>query len=79
MYRKNDSSLIYRNQGNWDVRDNCILLKDFFTDEDDIHSKDFSKYTDVLITSKFPIERKNGKFIIHHIAMYDNIYLEKIK
>jgi hypothetical protein len=78
-YRKNDNSLVYKNTGKWEVLDGYITFHNFFTDEDEIHSKEENDFENVLITSKFPLEKKAGKTIIHHKQMFDNIYLEKIE
>lgn len=79
IYRKSDNSLIYKNVGKWKISEGYIIFDDFFAEEDEIHSKEFTKYEDVLMTTKLPLEKIEGKIIIHHKPMYDNIYLEKIK
>lgn len=79
MYRKQDSSLIYKNINKWEIENGSVIFNDYFSDEDEIHSKEFTAYKDVLMTTKLPLEKRNGKIIIHHKPMYDEIYLEKIK
>jgi hypothetical protein len=78
MYRAQDKSLIYDNTGVWTFSDGYITLDNFYSDEDDIHSKEEGSFENVLMTKKLPIETKAGKIIIHHVAMYDNIYFEKL-
>ncbi len=78
MYRKLDNSLIYKNVGKWKVADGYITFDNFFSDEDEIHSKEVTNYEDVLITTQLPLEKRCGKVIMHHIDMYDDIYMEKI-
>ncbi|MBN8696093.1 MAG: hypothetical protein J0L87_06150 [Bacteroidetes bacterium] len=77
MYRKKDNTLVYRNTGNWSFSNGYITFDKFFADEDEEHSTEFTKFEEVLMTTKLPIESKDGKAIIHHKSMYDNIYLEK--
>ena len=79
MYRSQDKSLIYKNTGGWTFSDGYITLDKFFSDEDDIHSKQEGNFEEVLITTMLPIETRGGKIIIHHLAMYDHIYFEKLK
>lgn len=79
MYRKSDNSLVYKNTGKWKVSDGYITFDDFYSDEDDIHSKEVTNYENVLMTTKLQLGRKDEKIIIHHKPMYDNIYLEKIE
>ena len=79
LYRMTDKSLIYRNVGNWMVKGGYIIFSDFYCDEDDVHSKEEGNFEEVLITTQLPIETKAGKTILHHLAMYDHIYLEKIR
>lgn len=79
IYRKSDNSLIYKNIGKWKAAEEYITFDEFFVEEDEIHSKEFTKYEDVLMTTKLPLEKRSDKIIIHHKPMYDDIYLEKIK
>lgn len=77
--RKNDTSLVYKNTGNWKISKGYITLEDFFNDEDDTYSKEVTSFKDVLITCIYPIEKESGKFVIHHMALDDGKYFEKIK
>ncbi len=79
IYRKGDKSLIYKNVGNWKASLGYIKFDDFFAEEDEIHSTEFTNYEKVLMTTKLSLEKLNRKIIIHHKSMHDNIYLEKIK
>lgn len=76
--RKSDNSLVYKNTGKWKVNKGYITFFNFYSDEDELHSKEFTNFENILITSKFQLEEKMGKIIIHHKDMYDNIYLEKV-
>ena len=73
-----DKSLIYKNTGTWTFSGDCITFDDFYCDEDDVHSKEEGAFEKTLITTKLPVEKRNGKIIFHHLAMYDNVYLEKL-
>ena len=78
IYRKADKSLIYKNAGRWQYSDGYIIFNDFYSEEDEIHTKEEDDFENVLITTKLPIEKRSGKVIFHHKAMYNNIYLEKV-
>lgn len=79
MYRKIDNSLVYKNTGKWIVDNGYITFFNFFTDEDELHSQEFTNFENILITTKFQLEHRLGKIIIRHKDMYDNIYLEKVE
>ncbi len=79
VYRKNDNTLIYKNVNKWHTKNNYILFEKFFTDEDEIPNKDFTAFEEVLITTMLPIEKKEGKIILHQSPGTDAIYLEKIE
>ena len=79
MYRKIDNSLIYRNEGKWQIANNYIIFENFFFDEDDIHNKTVTEYDKVLITTRLPLEKEKGEIIIRHMPMHNDIYLKKIR
>ena len=64
MYRRIDNSLIYRNEGEWQIANNYITFENFFSDEDEIHNKEVTEYDKVLITNRLPLEKQNGKISI---------------
>ncbi|WP_157541773.1 hypothetical protein [Hymenobacter aerophilus] len=78
LYRKQDKSLVYTNTGRWSVKAGAITFDKFFAEEDEAHGYEFTRFDDVLIMTRLPLETRKGRLIIHHKAMYDNIYLERI-
>lgn len=79
LYRFTDKSLVYKNNGRWEVSKGSIKFYKFYCDEDEIHSKEPINYESVLITSIYPIEKQNNKIVIHQMQMNNEIYFEKIK
>ena len=78
IYRANDKSIVYENAGKWKQCEGYITFIDFYIDQDDVHSKEEGNFENVLMTTEYQLEKKSSKVIIHHIAMYDDMYLEKI-
>jgi hypothetical protein len=78
IYRKQDKSLVYTNTGTWHTKEEDIIFDKFFVEEDEEHGTEFTQFEKVLITTQLPLEKRWGRFIIHHKPMYDNIYLEQI-
>jgi len=66
-YRKLDNSLIYLNSGSWKYKKGRITFKDFFYDNDNVYSKGFNRFKDILITSSFIIEEEKGKMSIEFL------------
>jgi len=67
VYKKSDNSLIFHNTGGWNYKEARITFKDFFYDNDEIFSKDFKNFKDILITSSFTVEREAGKISIEFL------------
>ncbi len=77
LYRKNNNSLIYKNTGKWTYNGKRIVLYDFFSDEDEIHTIEEKNFEDILITSSFTIDRKFNKIVIYYMDLTDYKYYEK--
>lgn len=77
-YRKSDNSLIYLNTGSWKYKKGRITFKDFFYDNDEVYSKDFDGFKDVLITSSFIIEEKKGKLSIEFLEEKGRFRYQKL-
>jgi len=77
LYRKDDNSLIYRNTGKWKYKNGRITLYNFLLDEDEVYSKEFNRFEDVLITSSLVVKRRFGKIVIYYRQLTDQSYYEK--
>jgi len=77
-YRKVDNSLIYINTGNWKYKEGRITFKDFFYDNDEVFSKDFQRFKDILITSSFLIEERKGKVSIEFLEEKGEFRYQKL-
>lgn len=77
IYRKTDSSFIYKNIGYWEIKEGSLILNDFLVDNDQNFSPEMRNFEDILMPCNFQIDNNSDKIVIHHNQITDDIYYEK--
>jgi hypothetical protein len=75
LYRKNDSSLVFKNQSTWQFNDDRINFENFLIDKDEEYpNKEGENYfNDILVAASLPIKKEQEKIIIaidHSLGHY---------
>jgi hypothetical protein len=78
VYKISDKSLLYRNKGNWQFRDGRIIFKDFFYESDDVFSKEFENYSNILITSSLDVHKRFGKIFFEFLEDENDYRYKKL-